>query len=352
MNDDLLPGPSPPPETPPPPPTPTPRAELAARIDDDLDDRARAFEKATRRVFHGADDEAIHDLRVATRRLDEGLGVWRTFLEPKSTRACRAALDRLRRRMSAPRDAEVLHGLISDLPERHEPEVAPIAEMMLERLERRRTRGRQRAAKAVRGKRVARLLEKLKEARAPLFERVARLADPMRDPLARADRRRERAETALAQAVGSEDDGVLHEARIAVKKDRYAAECLESIGRAKDPGRSARLRALQTSLGTIQDGAVARAWVSRLERKSIARGRLATAAVLARLGDALSERRRSALARFAQTLAAGPRAVPAPLVPGGRAGLPAGPSADAPPRSPDERLPETPRAGRPPHSDA
>ncbi len=327
-------------------PLPGPRAELSARIADDLDARVRAFERAAKRAGRGGHEEAIHDLRVATRRLTEALGVWRTFLDPAAGDDAGKALRRLRKRLGSARDAEVRYATIAELAPRAAGASAPMLELLLEGLERRRVRARARAAKAARPARIARVLEAVDAARAPMIGRIARLADPMREPRGRVEKRHERSDAALARAVGSVDLGVLHEARIAVKKDRYAAECLDAVIGGVDASRIGRLRALQQALGAVQDGAVAAAWIERLEQRALERGRSASAAAFASLREMIESDRVAALSRFVLVLDVGPRAVPSPPAPAGPQATPEDSSAVAPPRSPDERLPAPPLESR------
>src|SRR5438128_2020420 len=90
--------------------TPGPVSEIATEIvpvAEPIADRLRAsfkrrvaeFAAAARRVRAGADSEAIHDLRVAVRRLLAALKVWRVLMPARERRAATRELRRLRRRV-------------------------------------------------------------------------------------------------------------------------------------------------------------------------------------------------------------------------------------------------------------
>ena len=69
---------------------------------------ARRFDRAVRRTRRNADAAAIHDLRVATRRLGTLLQLRRGVLEAGLRRRTRRQLRRLRRDVAAARDLQVL----------------------------------------------------------------------------------------------------------------------------------------------------------------------------------------------------------------------------------------------------
>ena len=87
--------------------TATPRATIAARIETDFGRRLEALRTAAARTTARADDEAIHDVRVATRRLGALLRVWGEALDPESRAWLRRRLRRLRRRLGTARELEV-----------------------------------------------------------------------------------------------------------------------------------------------------------------------------------------------------------------------------------------------------
>src|SRR5207253_3544828 len=101
------------------------------------------------------------------------------------------------------------------------------------RLARRRVRARRSASPIA----VERVLADVGRAAADLESRLARRLDPLAGARARADGRRSAAVAAVRAALGSDDDQVLHLARVAVKKLRYALESLLAADPDWDPRR-------------------------------------------------------------------------------------------------------------------
>ncbi|MGH7725167.1 MAG: CHAD domain-containing protein, partial [Candidatus Eiseniibacteriota bacterium] len=248
-------------------PSPEARAARAALLRADFAARGDALADAARRVREQTDSEAIHDLRVASRRLAEGLGLWRALLDPDAVQSARRSLRRLRRRIGPTREREVHREQIeARLPEQ-DPAVRLAAESVVRRLARRIERGRRRSARAAREGRIERLLGRLDGATATLESRMLALPEPNHAARARAGARREAAVLALDRSRGVEDDAVLHGVRIAVKKARYAEECLSVVDSDRGGARADHLRKLQQVLGTVHDRAVLAAWLARIARR-------------------------------------------------------------------------------------
>jgi CHAD domain-containing protein len=331
------------------------RARTASRIGEDFDRRLAVVVEAARRVREGGDGEAIHDLRVGARRLSEALTVWDALLDPDAAGRARRTVRRLRRRLGAPRETEVnleqLEALLPGL------DLAPrlVAEPLLERLRRRVERRRERARRAASAGRIDRLVGRVVQARARLAEAAGRGPDPLPAARARAERRRQEARQTLAEAAGQDDDALLHRARIAIKKDRYAEEILAAVdspsaaappdGSEPPSPRADALRRLQQTLGTVHDRAMLAAWIERRQRRWLARGRHERAQALAPLLERLAEERRAALRQLPRrlgALSAFPSAAPpAPASPAPSA--PAAATADG-----SAPAPPTPRAAHPP----
>ncbi|HEX5616162.1 MAG TPA: CHAD domain-containing protein [Acidimicrobiia bacterium] len=215
-------------------------------------------------VLAGHDPEAVHQARVATRRLRSDLRTFRPFLEREPAGELRAELRWLGAELGAVRDAEVLterlRRHVAGVPADHRLALEPV----FARLERRWIDAR------------ADLLETLHSARhEALGERLARWhADPPRR--GRADRRArdvlpplvERPWGKLAAAVralGPEPADVdLHAVRILAKRTRYAAEAIAPVAGARMRHLGRRLADLQDVLGEHQDAVVAHAWLAKV----------------------------------------------------------------------------------------
>ncbi len=234
---------------------------LADRIRGSLARRIRTFRKAARRVAREPDGEAVHDLRVACRRLEAALAVWR---DGRTATRALDAIARIRRRLGRVRETEALLEGLADLPA-----ARAAATDLAKCLKRRRERARKQ------GRHLRPLLKDLRHA----------LADSGNE--ARARRR-----TLLlgrfwirarADALASRGDADLHQARIALKHWRYALEVLS-----EPPPRG--LKSLQDVLGRSHDAAALDDYLAKhtkgngpLRRAASARRRRTLRAALRRL---------------------------------------------------------------------
>lgn len=298
------------------PPSPTPAAEGGAALDPDrlaadFASRVSELAEAARRVRRGSDPEAVHDLRVAARRLSAALRVWRTLLPARTRRAAARPLRRLRRRLGRTRELEVSVELLEARlgpggPLRHGP-----LDSLLGRMRERLARRRRAATRRVSPRRLKRLLGRLEAAGTAL--RAAAAAAPGRAREAREFERElaEAARAAVAHAREHPDDETLHGARIRVKKWRYTLECLrEALPDAGWPA-TRPLRGLQAALGDLHDRAEIRA---ALERRAVDAGDDRGGEELRSLVARLDRESAAALRRFRRLAAglAGEAAAPEP----------------------------------------
>lgn len=202
--------------------------------------RIREFEPGVR---GGSSPEAVHQMRVALRRVRAGLSVVRPLLEEDGFAQ---ELAWLAKTLGEVRDRDVL---LAILREEYPDEIGLAVAMKVER-----DQAVQAARKALASARYRELL-----ARAPALSRDAPMIAIAPDVLRRRGRRWR---AACAKAESPED---WHEARILGKKLRYALELLSPetpfAGEAAD-----RLGNLQDVLGSHHDLFVLRAW-------ALARGR-------------------------------------------------------------------------------
>jgi CHAD domain-containing protein len=259
---------------------------------------ALALEDAAERCRERADDEAVHDLRVAARRLDSVLWTWAPLLRPRSRREARSRLRTLRRRAGDAREAEVGAALLATripLAEAGQQEALLEAQTLLNE---QRELAERTLTRRISLPRVTRIVRRLRRAWDP--DRVA--ADPdagYRLLRERADTRRRRALTRLTHALHplddlasrSLDDLAMHEARLALKRWRYAEESLAGTpAEVSAPYRE--LRDLQKVLGTIHDHAMLRDALTALAQRWNARGKTVQAAALAACAASLEHERR------------------------------------------------------------
>ena len=281
--------------------------EPVARVDADairsrLDQKVSTLASAASRVGGAHDPDAIHDLRVSARVLDAMLRTWAGLLEPRATAAALRALRRLRRRLGAARELEVHAALIErSVAAQGEPVMA-----FLHRLQGRLARRSARAAKRLRRERLRRLLQRVEAAAASLGAQPASDARASDRARAHVSEMRAVALAAVDSASAREDDWLLHQARLAVKKWRYAAECVDRPANERGSDLRAALRRVQDALGTIQDRA---ALIESLERHARKRGGTGFEALIGELKTEKGEAFRSFQA-LAGTLGPAPAAPP------------------------------------------
>ena len=206
-------------------------------------------------------EDAVHQMRVAIRRIRGSLRVYRRLLDPDRVRRVRAELSWLAGRLAAARDLEVMeehcHGAVRALAQ--ELVIGPVAARLTRHFAPARAEARRAVSRTLNSKRYLRLLDEL--------DRM--VADP---PLRKRAHRAARAE--LPRHIGKacrkvagrvrdldttpEADGALHSARKAAKRLRYAAEvAVPAIGKPANRTRK-RAKAITKALGTHQDSVVAR----------------------------------------------------------------------------------------------
>lgn len=203
------------------------------------------------------DPEAVHDMRVALRRLRSSLHTFRPALDTARSEPLRDELKWLGQVLGAVRDgdvlAEKLHAAVAAEPA--ELVVGPVAARITERLAAQTAPARTELTEALNGRRYAALLDELDALvdtplRRPLAtSRLRRLA---RHALLRADKRLADADRQYT-SWGADRDHRLHDARKSYKQARYALEVLKPID-GKPAGRLAtQLTRLQDVLGVHQD---------------------------------------------------------------------------------------------------
>jgi CHAD domain-containing protein len=211
----------------------------------------------------GGDDDGLHDLRVALRRLRTWVRAFHSFLDDTLKKKTRRRLTALARATSGARDAEVAAAWVAsqtDIPPRAVAGVRDVA---------RRLNEARHDAKVIL---MARLDRDFAGLAAALTKQLALAApapapvtsdgtEPVSMSVAAADvieRQTERVAIAL-RAVKSMADTNAHRARIAAKRLRYVLEPLAERGRAQAQTRTqtqtslGRLVALQDHLGAARD---------------------------------------------------------------------------------------------------
>jgi len=209
------------------------------------------------------DPEAVHQARVATRRLRSDLGTLRDFVDSEWALQLRAELRWFGAELGEVRDVEVLRERLTTHAALLPDSQADAARGAIRRLESDHATARTDLLRALRQPRYAQLHRALHEAvTTPRLARAAGL--PARHALPGAIRPTWRRLRRAVDDLGPvPSDGALHQVRIRAKRGRYAAElAIPVFGR---PARdfAAALTRLQDVLGEHQDSVVADRWVGK-----------------------------------------------------------------------------------------
>lgn len=220
------------------------------------------------------EDDSVHKLRIAVRRLRSALATYRPVLAPGATDSLRAELRWLGVELSAARDAEVMRARLDDLVREQPAELVmgPVARRIDTEMSAEYQAGRERALGSLDSPRYAELLDALDAlvAAPPFDERAARTAhDEIPLLLARDLRRVERrAEAAAGTTEQSRRNEALHETRKAAKRLRYAAESAAPAFGRRAEKLAKRAKQVQDVLGEHQDTVVARSTLRELGAKA------------------------------------------------------------------------------------
>ena len=256
-----------------------------------LEKRLEALDRAARRVHHSDQDpDAVHDARVATRRLIAVLDVAKRELAPGPRRKARRQLGRFRRRLGPVREHEVS---LARLEKEMASAPAGTAELLAAIASRLRAHGegdRAQAAEVLSRSRVEKAMERTRLAvlRGSLV--AWDTPEAMTSAFLRVERRRAGTIEALEKALAAPSDTALHAARVAAKKWRYGMEILGELREGEPDSGLSALRDLQERLGANQDRAVLARLLEREARRASKRGDVACLhALLERAGSLRAE---------------------------------------------------------------
>lgn len=222
------------------------------------------------RLFRVGDREAVHQLRVACRRMRSALATYSPVLEAGATVSLREELRWLGAVLAQARDAQVLRerfGATLEV-EPTELESTSFPALVADEVGQRLREGRDHADQALSSDRYCRLLGDLedflddppfrKQGRLPAREVARRLLRRDLDRLRKRHRRYERATSPPDRNLA------LHEVRKAAKRLRYAAETAQPVFGERARRVAARSESVQELLGELQDSVVGQAFLREL----------------------------------------------------------------------------------------
>lgn len=244
------------------------RAHLAGQVAEltRLDPRVRRDE-----------DDAVHRMRVTTRRLRSALTTFRPLLDRSRTDPVRAELRWLAAVLGGARDAEVVHARVRALLAAEPPELVlgPVVQTADDLLGRRYRLQHEEVVRTLDGDRYLALLDALDGLveTPPWRPRAHRSAGDVLPRLV--GRAYDRLDAGLARArplSGPEQEEALHTARKQAKQVRYACEAVAPVfPRARQLAKA--VTALQEALGDQQDSVVVREVLRELGAMSSRAGR-------------------------------------------------------------------------------
>jgi len=264
-----------------------PNAETALRVfmRAALRQRWRKYRKDFARCRRRPSEDAVHDLRVESRRLLATLDALGSLVPRRTVQAARRAIKKRTRGLGSLRDVQVQRTAVHDLSQ--QVPVLSGLDTLLARDERRRTSKTVRRLKRHAGGDVADAILALRHAlRAPAPRSSAAAAGrPLVPALAAAC---EAVEDRFA-AIDPEQPATIHLARKELRRFRYLAEVFEPVVAAITQRYLDHLQSVQGDMGHIQDATVLNATVDRYLNKH------ATAADEAEPTRDILDRRRAAL---------------------------------------------------------
>ena len=243
-----------------------------------LDRRVQDFFRELPLALTGQ-EEGIHEMRVAGRRLRVALPVLSSRMEGKRARRVLKALRELTRAAGQSRDLDVGLELLAGRVARDGASAE--ARTLVSRLRGARTRSRRRLADALLDQPISRLRHDLRRVLAhgalPEFSAFLRLRDE-RDL-------RGAAVLELLSRLGDRHDAVaLHELRIAARRLRYLGEVSDALRGPSDA--PAIFKKLQARLGEVHDAHVLASWLLGQAVSADRLGKTALAAEARRLAEA------------------------------------------------------------------
>ena len=206
------------------------------------------------------DEDAVHQMRVATRRLRSALATFRRLVDRAVTEPLRDELKWLGGELGAARDTEVIHQRLQEMVAAEPPALVhgPVAQRIDTTMSQRYADARSALLATLDSDRYLQLLDDL-DAVASGAVIVGDRADKkatkvLPRELRRAKRRWQRDVDALDDA--EDTDVQLHEVRKKAKRVRYAGEAVAPALGNKPKKLAARMEELQDVLGRHQDGIV------------------------------------------------------------------------------------------------
>lgn len=209
--------------------------------------------------------EAIHQLRVATRRLRAALRLFARYLRAIKPRATSMQLRWLAGEAGRVRNLDIIEALARTRAQKLPAEIAGALDPIWQEVRAQRAKGAAQLAAALESARFKRLVKVLSAtipitpaADAPFSSIAAELVRPLLESMMKAGEKMENDPVPLK----------IHRLRVRAKRARYALETMREMDKAQIGAILDRLAEVQDVLGSYHDAVVAAQWIENLVRSS------------------------------------------------------------------------------------
>jgi CHAD domain-containing protein len=224
--------------------------DLRALLLQSLDDRWQTYRAMLKRCQKKYSEAAVHDLRVATRRLMSTLDILHTLTSDDSLRQARRRLKKQLERFGPIRDVQVQMLAVEKMLPSF-PELQGFYDQLVKR-EHRLVERLRAQVKGVKTRKVAKALR----ATAKQVQALLATSAMQQEKRAAAIHAVDMAFTAVVErrrAIEAADTATIHRMRVAFKKFRYMVEALAPVLEHVTANRLRAMNAFQDSMGRIQD---------------------------------------------------------------------------------------------------
>jgi triphosphatase len=274
-------------------------APFAIHLSSIVEKRLEQLAEAVQESRGGRSVDAVHDMRVASRRLRAFGVTFRDLLRDGTRRRLEKKLRRVTRAAGAVRDLDVQMALLEGRWAAASKELERAAlEHLLELLTVRRAEATRRAERRLEKLDIPGVRDVVRRAAREVMRGLPTPEGQRAYALTLLEERVDDAAERVPPSDGAEDPEALHHLRIDVKEIRYALELFEPLLGEHFLTLHARARALQDLLGTHRDLVTLGDVVTEHGLELDQRGRDALARGLAAMGDALSAERAAVLVHF------------------------------------------------------
>lgn len=218
--------------------------------------------------------DAVHKMRVATRRLRSALTTFNPLFASEVVRPLRGELKWLAGKLGAARDAEVMRDRITEAvaSEGTAAEQGAAARIAAEELGRAYRTAHEQVLAELSEARYHQLVDALDDlvASPPFTERAGAPAGKVLPRLVARSFRgvKELVDEAAARPAGAEREGLLHDARKSAKATRYAGESVDRVFGQDATAFAAAMEAVQEALGEHQDSVLTRERLRELAQRT------------------------------------------------------------------------------------